>query len=174
MDKNVSFLSKREDGMSKEELKRELDFAKVREQKVKFLEGHRVIVLATSRYNRVTARTVTYTTRGSNIYFMSWDHHKKVVQMRENPKVALCRDNVNIEGVAEILGTPLDEKNKECAEIYKKKLPRDFAGFAAKPGMVMVRVTSTFIVSMVRINDRLYLEHLDLRNKVAYLKALEE
>lgn len=159
--------------MSKEEFK-QLDFDEIRNKKVKFLESHHVIVLATSYDNRVTARTVTYASKELEVCFMSWGHHKKCVQIRENPKVALCRDNVNIEGVAEILGSPLDEKNKEYVEIYKKNLPRDFEGFAHQSGMVMVKVTPTFVVSMVRIDNMLYLEHLDLGSKKAYLKKLEE
>lgn len=159
--------------MSKEGF-RQLDFDEIRNKKVKFLESHHVIVLATSYDNRVTARTVTYASKESEVYLMSWGHHKKCVQIRGNAKVALCRDNVSIEGVAEILGSPLDEKNKEYVEIYRKKLPRDFEGFAHQSGMVMVKVTPTFIVSMVRIDKMLYLEHLDLENKKAYLKKLEE
>jgi general stress protein 26 len=162
------------DDMSKEELKRELDFEKVREEKVRFLDSHHVIVLATSFDNRVTARTVTYASKGLDIYFMSWGHHKKCVQIRGNPKVALCRDNMTIEGLAIILGNPLDEKNKEYAETYTKKLPHDFKGFAHQPGMVLVKVTPTFVVSWVRIENRFFLEHLDLENKRAYLKKPEE
>ena len=105
---------------------------------------------------------------------MSFGHHKKIKQIEKNSRVALCKDNVNIEGVAEILGSPLDETNRKYAEIYKKKLPRDYAGFAHIPGMVMVKVTPKFIVSMVRIEKRLYLEHLDLGNKRAYLKKLQD
>ena len=159
---------------SKEELRKELDYDRIREEKIRFLENHHAIVLATAYNDRVTARTVTYASKGLEIYFMSWGHHKKCVQIRGNPKVALVKDNVNIEGSAEILGNPLDDKNKEYAEIYKKKLPRDFEGFAHQPGIVMVKVTPTFMVSMVRIDGRLYLEHLDLENKTAYLKKLEE
>lgn len=155
-------------------MKKELDYDRIREEKIRFLENHHAIVLATSYNDRVTARTVTYASKGLEIYFMSWGHHKKCVQMRGNPKVALVKDNVNIEGLAEILGNPLDDKNKEYAEIYRSKLPRDFEGFAHQAGMVMVKVTPTFIVSMERIDGRLYLEHLDLENKTAYLKKLEE
>ena len=155
-------------------LKMDLSFDKVKEEKSKFLESHHVIVLATSCDNRVTARTVTYATKGLEIYFMSWDHHKKILQIKENPKVALCKDNISIEGVAEILGNPLDERNNEYAEIYKEKLPRDFTGFANLPGMVMVKVTPTLIVSWVRRHNRFFLEYLDLKNKRAYLMKPEE
>ena len=88
---------------SEEELKKELDYDRIREEKIRFLENHHAIVLATSYNDRVTARTVTYASKGLEIYFMSWSHHKKCVQIRGNPKVALVKDNVNIEGLAEIL-----------------------------------------------------------------------
>jgi len=161
-------------GMTGEELKMELDYEKVREEKVRFLDSHHVMILATSYDNRVTARTVTFASKGLDIYFMSWSHHKKCVQIRGNPRVALCRDNVSIEGFAEILGNPLDEKNKEVAEIYRNKLPRDFDGFARIPGMVMAKVTPTFMVSWIRVENRFFLEHLDLENKRAYLEKPDE
>jgi len=160
--------------MGKEDLKMELDFEKVREEKIRFLDSHHVIVLATSFDNRVTARTVTYASKGLEVYFMSWGHHKKCVQIRGNPKVALCRDNLTMEGLAEILGNPLDQKNKEYVEIYRNKLPHDFAGFARIPGMVLVKVKPAFVVSWVRIKNRFFLEHLDLESQRAYLKKPEE
>lgn len=89
---------------SKEELKKELDYDRVREEKIKFLENHHAIVLATSYNNRVTARTVTCASKRLEIYFMSWGHHKKCVQIIGNPKVALVKHNVNIEVIAEIQG----------------------------------------------------------------------
>ena len=72
----------------KGELKRELDYDRVREERIKFLDSHHVIVLATSFDDRVTARTVAYASKGLEVYFMSWSHHKKCVQTRGNPKVA--------------------------------------------------------------------------------------
>ena len=62
----------RGDDVSREELKMELDFEKVREEKIRFLDSHHVIVLATSFDDRVTARTVTYASKGLEVYFMSW------------------------------------------------------------------------------------------------------
>lgn len=159
--------------MSKEESEMELDFEKVKEEKVKFLDSHHAIMLATSSGNRVTARTVTYASKGLDIYFMSWNHHKKCVQIKGNPRVALCRDNLSIEGSAQILDSPLDEKNKDVVEIYRNKLPKDYDGFARMPGMVMVRVTPTLMISWVRVGNKFLLEYLDLEKKRAYLERPE-
>jgi general stress protein 26 len=148
----------------------ELDFEKLREEKIRFLEGHHTIVLATSHDGKVSARTVTYATEGLDFYFMSWDHHEKILQIRENPNVALARDNISIKGIAEILGKPLEEESRKDAEVTKKKHPKEFDIFCRTPGMIMVKVTPTYIKSWVRIDNKFFLEHLDLENKVAYLQ----
>jgi general stress protein 26 len=156
--------------MSKEELKKELDFDEIRNKKIEFLESHHTIIIATSHDDKVTARTVTYATEGLDFYFMSWNHHEKILQIKENSNVALARDNISIKGVAEILGKPLDEKSKKGAEVTKKKHPKEFEIFCRIPGIIMVKVTPTYIKSWVRIDNRFFIEHLDLENKVAYLE----
>ena len=148
----------------------ELDFGKLRDEKIRYLESHHTIILATSHDNKTTARTITYATEGLDFYFMSWDHHEKILQIKENPNVALARDNVSIKSVAEILGKPLDEKSRKGAEVTKKKHPKEFELYCRIPGMVMVKATPTYIKSWVRIDNQFFIEHLDLQNEVAYLE----
>lgn len=153
---------------------RELDFEKLKEEKTRFLESHHTIVLATSHNGKVTARTVTYATEGLDFYFMSWDHHEKILQIKENVQVALARDNMSVQGTAEIMGKPSDEKSKKGAEVTKRKHPKEFEAFCRTPGMVMVKVRPTYIKSWVRIDNTFFVEHLDLENNKAYLKEPEE
>lgn len=151
-----------------------MDFERLREEKVRFLEEHHTIVLATSRDDKVTARTVSYSTEGLDFYILSWDHHEKLFQIKENPNVALARDNISIKGFAEILGKPLDEKSARGAEIIKKKRPKEFEIYSRIPGMVIMKVTPTYIKSWVRVDGRFFIEHLDLESKRAYLQKPEE
>jgi general stress protein 26 len=157
-----------------EKVNRILDFEKLREEKVRFFEDHHTIVLATSRDERVTARTVSYAAEGLDFYILSWDHHEKILQIKENPNVALARDNISIKGVAEILGKPLDEKSRVGAEVIKKKRPKEFDIFSRIPGMIVVRVTPKYIKSWVRIDSKFFIEHLDLEKKQAYLQKPED
>ncbi len=147
-----------------------MDFEKIREEKIRFFEDHHTIVIATSHDNKVTARTVSYATEGLDFYILSWEHHEKIQQIKGNSNVALARDNISIKGVAQILGKPTDEKNKRGAEAIKKKRPKEFEIFSRIPGMVMVKVTPTYIKSWVRIDNRLFIEHLDLEKRQAYLQ----
>lgn len=126
-------------------------------------------VLATSADNRVTARTVDYASKGLDIYFLSWEHHNKCTQIKANPRVALCIDNIQIEGRAKILGSPLDAKNTKAADIYRAKLPLIFKDFAARSGMVIVKITPNLIVTFVKSENRRYWEHLDLSNRTAFI-----
>jgi len=139
---------------------------------IAFLEGKHSIVLATSLDDRVTARTVSFVNDGLDVLFMSWGHNTKCVQIRANPRVALCRDQVQIEGRAEILGSLSDPANQSYAELLKKKYPREFTGFAHQPGMVLVRVVPSKIGVFAVIGGQFYVDYLDLREKKVHRQAL--
>jgi len=157
--------------MNKEELRKELDYEEKKQRIIRFLEleGNSVMVLATSHSDRVTARNVGIANSGLDIYFFTWVDSRKCVQIRENPRVALCKDDVQIEGLAEILGNLVDEKNKEYADILRNRSPGSVERWEHRPGMVIIRVRPTLIATAGEvINDQVYLDYLDLENETAY------
>ena len=157
--------------MSKEELRKELDYPKKKEGIIKFLESkdNAIMVLATSHSDRVIARNVLIASHGLDLYFFTWRHSRKSVQIRENPRVALCKDDVQIEGVAEILGGLLEEKNKEYADILRNKFPDSVEMWEHRPGIVIVRVRPTLIATAGETSDdQVYLDYVDLENETAY------
>ena len=160
--------------MGKEECRCELDYESTRNQVVEFLASKRAIVLATSLDGRVTARTVSMVSEGLDVYFMSWGHHTKCVQIRGNPRVALCRDNVQIEGLAEILGSPLDEGNKRYAETLRHRYPDDYQMFAREPGMILVKVVPYTITVFGKQGDEFYLDCLNLEDRTLRRKRMTE
>jgi general stress protein 26 len=149
------------------------DYASTRDKVIEFLASKHAIVLATSLDGRVTARTVSMASDGLDVYFMSWGHHTKCAQIRGNPRVALCRDNVQIEGRAEILGSPLDEGNKSVADMIREKYP-DYERFAREPGMVIVKVAPSTIAVFGRGSGGFYLDCLDLEHATARRKGLTD
>jgi general stress protein 26 len=138
-----------------------------------FLESKRAVVLATCADERVTARTVSLVTDGLEMYFMSWEHNLKCVQIRTNSRVALCRDNVQIEGKAEILGSPLDEKNRRAADLLRSKYPEDYAVYSGQPGMTVVKVVPQLIRLFRKEGDRFLLEQLDVARQTAAVGPLD-
>ena len=150
-------------------MKTELRFDEVKEEKVRFLEQHKYVVVATSLENRVTARTVRYASEGLNIIFFTLKHSKKVAQIKANPKVALCVDNVSIEGIAEIV-TQRKEEGKRLAEVIKKKFPGYLEWWLARAPqlVVFVKVTPILIATWIT-GDKPFIEYLDLQNQNACL-----
>ena len=165
---------KRRYEMGEQEGRHQPEYESVKNQVIEFLAAKRAIVLATSLDGRVTARTVSMASEGLDVYFMSWGHHRKCVQIRGNPRVALCRDNVQIEGRAEILGSPLEEANQRYAELLRRKYPDDHERFAGEPGMVIVRVVPSTIAVFGKGDEGLYLDCLDLERATVCRKGMTD
>jgi len=158
--------------MDKEEMGKELDYREKKEELIRFLESKdsETMVLATSHNDRVLARNVLVASDGLDLYFFTWKHSRKCMQIQKNPKVALCKDRIQIEGVAEILGGLLDEKTKKYTNIMRHRFPEAIEEWERRPGMIVVRVKPTFAVTGGSSNGDVYIDYLDLKNEKAYSK----
>jgi general stress protein 26 len=158
--------------MDKEEIGKELNYREKKEELIRFLESKHseTMVLATSHNDRVLARNVLVASDGLDLYFFTWKHSRKCMQIQNNPKVALCKDKVQIEGVAEILGGLMDEKTKKYTDIMRRKFPEAIEEWERRPGMIIVRVKPTFAVTGGSSDGDVYLDYLDLKNQKAYSK----
>jgi general stress protein 26 len=155
--------------MGGEQIEKNLNFEEKKQELLGFLQSkdNAIMVLATSRNDRVLARNVLIASHGLDLYFFTWGHSRKCAQISANPRVALCRDSVQIEGVAEILGDLIAEKTKEYTDVIRKKFPEAIARWEHRPGMVVVKVRPTCVV-IGGSTDEPSLEFLDLENETAY------
>jgi general stress protein 26 len=103
-----------------------------------------------------------------SIYFFTWKHSRKCKQIEKNPRVALCKDIVQIEGTAEILGSLSDKKIKKFTDIMRRKYPDAIKRWEQRPGMVLVQVKPTLVVTGATSNGDSYIDYLDLTNQEAY------
>ena len=158
--------------MDKEEIGKELNYREKKEELIRFLESKdsETMMLATSHNDRVLSRNVLIANDGLVLYFFTWKHSRKSMQIRKNPKVALCKEKVQIEGVAEILGGLLEEKNKKFTDIMRHKFPEAIEKWERRPGMIIVRVKPTFAVTGGSFTSDVYIDYLDLKNEKAYSK----
>jgi len=128
-----------------------IDYTRSKEKLLTFLEAkeNAIMVLATSADNVVMARSVLIFNNDLDIYFFTWKHSRKCVQIEKNSTVSLCRDKVEIEGKAKILGLMTSEENK--------------------PNMVIVRIQPTFAaIDGYYIGNDAYVEYIDFKKKIAY------
>jgi general stress protein 26 len=158
--------------MGKQETEKELDYKEKKAELTRFLDSKdsETMVLATSCNDRVLARNVLIAADGLDLYLFTWAHSRKCMQIQENPRVALCKDNVQLEGIAEILGGFLDEKATKYTEIMRRRFPQAIKAWERRPGMMVVRVKLTFAVTGGSSNGDVYIDCLDLKNEKAYPK----
>jgi general stress protein 26 len=149
--------------------RKELDFKKKKEELIRFLESkdNAVMVLATSHGGQALARNVLIASDGLDLYLFTWKHSRKCAQIQANPRVALCKDNVQIEGIAEVLGDLLAEEIKKYTDILRGRFPDAIKQWEHRPAMVIIRVRPTFVV-VGASTDPPCLEYLDLGNEAAY------
>ena len=156
----------------KKKSRQDLNYEEEEKTLIEFLESkeNTTMVLATSHDDRVLARNVLIANNGLDIYSFTWGHSRKAVQIQKNPRVALCKDTVQIEGVAEIVGGLTDEKSRKYTEIIRKKFPEPVAWWEKFPGMVIVRIRPTSVV-IGGSGDDPHLKFLDLETRTAYAEG---
>jgi len=98
------------------------------------------MVLATSQDNKVTARMMSCIIYNDMIYFQTDKKFIKYKQITANPMVALCIDNIQIEGVASFQGHPLETQNKFFAKAYESNFKGSFDSYSALADEVLIEI----------------------------------
>lgn len=103
---------------------------------------------------------------GITIYFITSKAYLKYQQIKTNPKVALCFNAVQIEGIARDLGHPFLENNKKKLENCFK-YNEDMMAYGKYKNSVLIAISISFI-EMWNQNVR---EYLDFDKLIAYRKG---
>jgi general stress protein 26 len=126
------------------------------------------MALATSVDGRVLARMVLVTCEGLDVYLFTWGGSRKCEQIRANPRVALCKDRIQIEGTAEILGGLFDPENASIRGLFEVRFPETVERWRDRPEMVLVKIAPTSVVLAGEPGEEPHLQFVDLENGVAY------
>jgi general stress protein 26 len=148
-----------------------LDYKKTKDKLLSFLESkeNSVMILATSANDVVMARPVLIINDLLDIYFFTWKHSRKCAQIEKNNLISLCKDKVEIEGTAEILGLMTSDKNRGILKLLKQKQPEAIKRWKNKPNMVIVKIKPIFSsVDGYFIHDEAYIEYIDFKKQYAY------
>lgn len=137
-----------------------LDYTKMKSKIIERLKEQKNIVLATSENGKVTARTVYCTSNGLKIYFMTSKAYEKYKQIIKNPLVAMCFNNVQIQGKAVILGHPSSDENTEILERCSH-LDKEFVHWTKYKNTVLIEV-DIIKVECWNNNGREYIDILNL------------
>ena len=122
------------------------------------------MVLATSQSNRVTARMMSCIMIDGAFYFQTDKKLLKYDQIVANPMVALCIDNIQIEGTATIQGHPLDEHNALFAEAYENYYKGSYNLYTSLSDEVLMKITPSRITLWEYDEKKPYRVFFDIEN----------
>ncbi|WP_176718866.1 pyridoxamine 5'-phosphate oxidase family protein [Caloranaerobacter ferrireducens] len=147
-----------------------VEFDALKREFIDLVKIKKFMVLATSKDNRATARSVSCVVIDSKIYFQTDKTFLKYEQIKSNPNVALCADNFQIEGYAKIKGHPFVEENRNFIEVFKKVHNGSFNAYSHMENEVVIEVEPKFVTAWKYENGKPFREFLDFRNGRAYRK----
>ena len=79
------------------------------------------MVLSTSGHDVVTSRMMSVIQLNGSFYFQTDRTSRKYAQLLENPRAALCVDNIQMEGLCRETGHP--RENTEFCRLYEEHFP---------------------------------------------------
>jgi len=144
-----------------------LSYDMLKKEVIEKFNNNKIWILATSANDRVSARSISIVNKGLKIYFQTHKDFLKYKQIRENNKVALCWNNVQIEGIANIKGNPLKEENKEFIRLFKKFHKGSFDMYTKLDGQVVIEIEPKSISIWKYIDSKPYIDYLSIEDKKA-------
>lgn len=123
----------------------------------------RKMVLSTSLNDKVTSRMMSIIILNAKLYFQTDITFRKYRQLKENTNIALCIDNIQIEGLCEEVGHPLE--NTEFCVAYQKHFANSYARYTALENERLFVVTPFFAERWLYLDGDPYIETFDIRNK---------
>jgi general stress protein 26 len=133
-----------------------LDFNMLKDEVLAILGEGNVMVLATSSDNCISARSMSCVIDRLNILFQTDKTFNKYDQIDKNPNVALCYNNVQIEGRANIKKHPFEEENTKFLELFKKNYKASFNTYSHMKNEVVIEVEPKKITLWKYIDNKPY------------------
>lgn len=123
---------------------------------------HSKMVLSSSLNDIVTSRMMSIVVINHKFYFQTDKMSRKYEQLKKNKNVSLCIDNIQINGLCEEIGKPVDDN--EFISVYKKHFHGSYRAYTLLDGERLFMVTPNLIERWLYIESIPYIEMIDIDN----------
>jgi general stress protein 26 len=151
----------------------EISYDTLLEHTIEALNRHKIWVLSTSAHDRVTARSMSIVNDGLSIYFQTHTSYIKYQQIEQNKHVALCYNNIQIEGEAIIRGNAFNGQNETFLALYQRDHEGSYQKYTKLEKQVVIEVQPKKVTYWKYIDKVPYKEILDLVNETAVREMQE-
>lgn len=122
------------------------------------------MVLSTSFEDYVTSRMMSIIIYDGIFYFQTDKTFKKYEQLQKNRKVALCIDNISVEGYSKELGHPME--NSDFCNLYKNYFPSAYNRYTQLANERLFSIEPIIIKKWIYEEDEPYEEVFDFVGKI--------
>lgn len=139
------------------------------------LGNAQIMALASSLNDYVMVRNVSCLFYDEKIYFKTDKNFRKTKQLLENPNVALCWSDVQVEGVAQNKGLVVDEPGRKFEKGYKKYLWESYNKYSHTDTEILIEVTPKYVEVWDTSEDGYaYQLFIDFENKSVEVKPYDK
>ena len=111
----------------------------------KQLGDYKIMALASSVDDYPMIRNVSCLFYDDKIYFKTDKNFRKTQQLFKNPRVAMCWNGIQVEGVAENKGLVVDEPGRRFEEGYKKFLWNSYNAYSHVDTEILIEITPKYV-----------------------------
>lgn len=126
------------------------------------------MVLSTSENNMVTSRMMSIVQSDGIFYFQTDKSFRKYRQLINNPRVALCIDNIQIEGICKEMGHPLNHSN--FCSLYQECYAGSYRMYTALKDERLFAIEPTYLEKWIYRDGIPFLEIFDIEEQIYELK----
>lgn len=130
------------------------------------LGTNQIMVLATSANNRVTARSMSFVIDKGKFYFQTEKSFCKYQQIKSNPHIAVCLNNIQIEGECNEIGHPLEERNLFFAEKYEQYYKGSFDKYSHISTETVFEISPALVTLWCYEDGKPFREFYDFNSEV--------
>lgn len=121
------------------------------------------MVLSTSENNRVTSRMMSIIQMDGRFYFQTDKSFGKYSQIKNNPFVALCMDNIQIEGICKEIGRPIE--NEAFSSAYKECFSGSYKMYSSLEDERLFVIEPTYLERWSYKDGVPFLEEFDIEKE---------
>lgn len=135
------------------------------------LGEYKLMVLSTSLNNNVSSRMMSIVVLNGKFYFQTDKTLRKYEQLLGNKNVALCIDNIQIEGTCREIGTP--SESPVFCELFETYYKSSYDNYSLLQDERLFEVTPVFIERWIYEDGKPFIEtfdfHMEIYQKDTYL-----
>jgi len=154
---------------------KEISFTEAVELMFEKLGVSKIMALASSVRDHVMVRNVSCLFYDGKIWFKTDRNFRKTQQLYENPRVALCWNGVQVEGIARDTGLVVDEPGRRFEKLYREHLWGSYNKYSHEDTEILIEVTPTFVEVWDTSEDNYaYQIFIDFERESVEVKAYDQ